>query len=784
MRAASAIASAKENLSQERVVVLEALLQGSMPPEARKSYLSTQTGQAQALDQFNLVATPEQRALFDRQVAGNNLRPSTVDEGKINGLQSDAIPAGLDPSTWSTDMSERSDLMRSVEQTIDASTVQDATTLRDNVSKQIVIDVGLLFGMVLIAMLIAWSVARSMNRSLRELKQGALTVARHGLPQAVARLRDPALATQMTPAQIALQIAEPLPVRSRDEFGEVTEAFNAVHLEAVRTAAEQAALRSSVATMFVNLARRSQILVDRLIGHLDQLERGEENPDRLAELFQLDHLATRMRRNDENLLVLAGADSTRVQREPASLIDVLRAAQSEVEHYTRVEFGMIDRDIEVAAHAVNDLVHLVAELFDNATAFSPPDAVVLVEARRIGDRAVLYVEDRGIGVSADQLADLNERLATPPIVDVAVSRMMGLVVVARLAYRHGVKVELRPAAERGTIADVLLPTSVLVPRALVGRGSGPMSSMSAPAALEPMRPPPPPAPTMPAIPPRSPFNPPLALESGPSGGRSREAATNGAGSVGPTSLGGFAANAEAFGAVDREVFRGGAAAKAALPSWSDLTGVGDAPASNDGFGQRGGASAAPLPKRRATEQATDEADVLDDRPRIPRQRPQASAPLDEASLMEEFADNDFRDGRFEPSRSGGDRYDDRRDSAYDDSSRPSEMSAPTTAPPVWPPVQTPQLAGGFHGPRRRPRHRDRRRTAEEPGRHDRGDSEVRELDLAGAAMGGRSAYDDLNDSAYQSSSTASSDRARHAAAIRRRDDGVADLPGTRVGVVP
>ena len=154
----------------------------------------------------------------------------------------------------------------------------------------------------------------------------------------------------------------------------MTEAFNAVHLEAVRTAAEQAALRASVATMFVNLARRSQILVDRLIGHLDRLERGEEDPDRLAELFQLDHLATRMRRNDENLLVLAGADSTRVQREPAPLIDVLRAAQSEVEHYTRIEFGVIDRDIEIAAHAVNDLVHLVAELFDNATAFSPPDS--------------------------------------------------------------------------------------------------------------------------------------------------------------------------------------------------------------------------------------------------------------------------------------------------------------------------------------------------------------------------------------------------------------------------
>src|SRR6185369_5978068 len=335
---------------------------------------------------------------------------------------------------------------------------------------RVLVGTGTLLGLLLLAVLFAWIVARSMARSLRELRHGALTVAQYGLPQAVARLRDPSLATQMSPQQVAMQIAEPLPIHSRDEFGQVAEAFNAVHLEAVRTAAEQAALRASVATMFVNLARRSQILVDRLIGHLDRLERGEEDPDRLAELFQLDHLATRMRRNDENLLVLAGADSTRVQREPAALIDVLRAAQSEVEHYTRIEFGMIDRDIEVAAHAVNDMVHLVAELFDNATAFSPPNSTVTVEARRLGDGALLSVEDRGIGISREQLRDLNERLANPPMVDVAVSRMMGLVVVARLANRHSVSVELRPAdTERGTVADVSLPIGVLVMGSAGGR---------------------------------------------------------------------------------------------------------------------------------------------------------------------------------------------------------------------------------------------------------------------------------------------------------------------------
>ncbi len=257
-----------------------------------------------------------------------------------------------------------------------------AVELGAQVQRRVLIETGLLLITLLLGVLFAWLVARSMARSLRDLRQGALAVAQYGLPQAVARLRDPALSAHLSPAGVALQIAEPLPVRSNDEFGQVTEAFNAVHLEAVRTAAEQAALRSSVATMFVNLARRSQILVDRLIGHLDRLERGEQDPDRLSELFQLDHLATRMRRNDENLLVLAGADSTRIQREPAALMDVLRAAQSEVEHYTRIDFVIIDQDIEIAAHAVNDLVHLVAELFDNATAFSPPDTSIRVEARR------------------------------------------------------------------------------------------------------------------------------------------------------------------------------------------------------------------------------------------------------------------------------------------------------------------------------------------------------------------------------------------------------------------
>ncbi|GAA4567329.1 hypothetical protein GCM10023176_19310 [Micromonospora coerulea] len=474
MRAAAAVAHAKQFVSERRVVVHRALERGKLDPTLRREYIRTQEAEQQAQEAFTAVANQPEAEFYQQNVAGADRHEVVSYQSQITVNETGKLTTlSFGPDQWDTAMVDNAKLIRTVESKFDRDVVKQADDLRSDVQRQVFLETGLLLSMLLLAILFAYLVARSMARSLRDLRQGALSVAQYGLPQAVARLRDPQVTGQLSPVQLANQIAEPLPVRSRDEFGQVTEAFNAVHLEAVRTAAEQAALRASVATMFVNLARRSQILVDRLIGHLDRLERGEEDPDRLAELFQLDHLATRMRRNDENLLVLAGADSTRVQREPAALIDVFRAAQSEVEHYTRIEFGIIDRDIEVAAHAVNDLVHLVAELFDNATAFSPPDSQVMVEARRVGDRASLYVEDRGIGISPEQLRDLNERLATPPQVDVAVSRMMGLVVVARLASRHGVKVELRPGADRGTVADVTLPTSVLVPRALSGRAQQP-----------------------------------------------------------------------------------------------------------------------------------------------------------------------------------------------------------------------------------------------------------------------------------------------------------------------
>ncbi|MGW4501251.1 nitrate- and nitrite sensing domain-containing protein [Micromonospora sp. NPDC004336] len=628
MRAATATARNKEFLSRRRDVVHRAFIQQRLTPSLRNEYIAASTGSSQWLQSFRVVASQPEQEYYAQVVAGPDLREANTYNSWLNGITTaDSLTgAPFDADEWDAAMVANAKLIRTVEAKIDSDVVAVADDLRSDVQRQVFLETGLLLSMLLLAILFAYLVARSMARSLRDLRQGALSIAQYGLPQAVARLRDPQVTGQLSPVQLANQIAEPLPVRSKDEFGQVTEAFNAVHLEAVRTAAEQAALRASVATMFVNLARRSQILVDRLIGHLDRLERGEEDPDRLAELFQLDHLATRMRRNDENLLVLAGADSTRVQREPAALIDVLRAAQSEVEHYTRIEFGVIDRDIEVSAHAVNDLVHLVAELFDNATAFSPPDSHVMVEARRVGDRASLYVEDRGIGISPEQLHELNERLATPPQVDVAVSRMMGLVVVARLASRHGVKVELRPGTDRGTVAEVVMPTSVLVPRALSGRAqpspalpapgaqaSGPAPAFGGPSSAFGGPPsgqapafggaPSGPAPAfgaLPALGHRQP-NPTPPQRSGESGNQ----VTLGGRPFDPASRNGAGTPASAAGA-------------RSMPAWSDLTGA-TGTTNGEAFRPRtsNGQPIDPLPQRRAG----DDPGATGQQPAVPRQLP-------------------------------------------------------------------------------------------------------------------------------------------------------------------
>lgn len=313
-------------------------------------------------------------------------------------------------------------------------------------------------------------VTRSLLRPLRLLRRTALDVAERRLPQAVRSLRE-----GETPDTTIV----PTPISTREEIGEVARAFDQVHEQAVRLAAEQAGLRSAFNSIFVNLSRRSQALVERQLRLIEQLESSEEDPEALSNLFQLDHLATRMRRNSENLLVLSGTDLSRRGSRPVPLVDVLRAAASEVEQYQRIDLAPPPQ-AQLIGRVASDVVHLVAELLENATTFSAPDTRVQVRATQNGDGSVLVeILDAGVGMSEEDLHEANLRLDSPPTVDVSASRRMGLFVVGRLATRHQITVELRNREQGGVAATALIPASAVL--AAVGEGADSSASSASPA---------------------------------------------------------------------------------------------------------------------------------------------------------------------------------------------------------------------------------------------------------------------------------------------------------------
>ncbi|WP_028192247.1 nitrate- and nitrite sensing domain-containing protein [Salinispora pacifica] len=479
-RAVAAFARAKAAVAEEESVAYTALSAGGFDEEQYSSFVATLTSQQDALLRFALAAEPQQRSFVENTISGDAVTLSdtvAVDIGRSVGQQS---LVGAEEA--SAAVGAVHDLMRWTEARLQAELLADTEQDRSDVLRQAVIELLLVLLTLIIAITLAVVLARSLNHSLHRLREGALAVANHDLPEAVRRLQSMEAVDEGGVDEIVRGIRDPIRLTNQDEVGQVAVAFNVVHREAVRVAAEQAALRTSVSAMFLNLARRSQTLVDRMIGELDAIERGEEDPKRLAQLFELDHLATRMRRNDENLLVLAGADSTAPRREDALLVDVLRAAQSEVELYNRIEFGTVDTDVSVAAHVVNDAVRLVAELLDNATRFSPPNTTVVADGRRIRDYVLIQVEDRGLGLSDEQLDSLNQRLAEPQGVDVTAFRLMGLAVVGRLAERHSIRVELRRNVEGGIVAQVTLPTAAVV--LPVGRGPAQLAPPRQPLAVE------------------------------------------------------------------------------------------------------------------------------------------------------------------------------------------------------------------------------------------------------------------------------------------------------------
>ncbi|MFL6101784.1 MAG: nitrate- and nitrite sensing domain-containing protein, partial [Actinomycetes bacterium] len=431
--------------------------------------------------QFEATATPEQRAFLDRTLQSPDI--ARVDDLRNKVLTGDpSQPVQLDAKQWFTYMTAKLDLLRTVERRLADDVSAASRAAQSTASRQALLYTVILTLVLWFTVGLSLWMARSMVGPLRTLTRTANDVADERLPGLVDKLQH-----TKDPRDLDV-VPEPVPVTSTDEIGQVSAAFNSVHSTAIQVATEQAALRRSVGDMFLNLARRSQSLIDRQLELIDDLERTEADPDALDNLFKLDHLATRMRRNAEDLIVLSGSEPARRWSQPVPLVEVTRAALAEVEDYNRVELLPID-DIGVAGQAVSDVVHLLAELIENATSFSPPGTKVQVAGQQVSNGYVLEIEDRGLGMTDEELVEANERLANPPMVDFALSRMLGLYVVARLAQRYNVKVQLRHSWYGGITALVLLPPTVAVqaamPEALEAPRRGPAELVPSTRPVEP-----------------------------------------------------------------------------------------------------------------------------------------------------------------------------------------------------------------------------------------------------------------------------------------------------------
>ncbi|MBL1087720.1 nitrate- and nitrite sensing domain-containing protein [Streptomyces actinomycinicus] len=343
---------------------------------------------------------------------------------------------------------------RQIESDLADKAVNEASDIADDAKTSAFITGGVVVVALLAAFILAGLVARQMSRSMRQLRNAAFGIAEQRLPMLVDQL------SRTDPGRVDTRVT-PIPITTKDEIGEVARAFDQVHREAVRLASEQALLRGNINAIFTNLSRRNQSLIEGQLTLITDLENNEADPDQLENLFKLDHLATRMRRNGENLLVLAGEEPGRRWDQPVPLVDVLRAASSEVEQYERIELSGVP-EAEIHGRAVTDLVHLLAELLENATTFSSPQTKVRVTATRLPDgRVMIEIHDKGIGLTAEDFADINHKLANPPTVDAAISQRMGLFVVGRLSDRHGIRVQLRPSGEQaGTTSLVMLPDAI------------------------------------------------------------------------------------------------------------------------------------------------------------------------------------------------------------------------------------------------------------------------------------------------------------------------------------
>ncbi|NUR72799.1 MAG: HAMP domain-containing protein [Hamadaea sp.] len=425
---------------------------GSYAPGERGLIVQAIGAQRQLYEVGTRALLPQDAETYQQIVTSEAYARIRAAEDKITESTAGKLP-GIDRKQWESDVTAVNLELSHLEDQIAGRAIEAATPAATRIILRLLI-AGLL-GLLLIIGLVFLSIriARSIIRRIHELRAEALDVAERKLPDVVRRLRRgdevdvDAEAPPLTPAD--------------DELGQLGGAFAEMQRTAIAAAVQEAHLRAGLNQVFLNLGRRSQVLVHRQLSLLDAMERRVTDPQDLEELYRIDHLGTRLRRHSEDLVILAGAVPGRGWRNPVPLHDVLRSAVSEVEEYTRITLIPLP-ELALVGRAVSDVVHLIAELLENATAFSPRDTHVQLSGQLVPNGFAVEIEDRGVGLPQEAIDEANERLADPPDFDPAHSSRLGLFVVARLAVRHGIKVTLRPSPYGGVTAVALLPRELVV----------------------------------------------------------------------------------------------------------------------------------------------------------------------------------------------------------------------------------------------------------------------------------------------------------------------------------
>jgi signal transduction histidine kinase len=469
-RALIGLTRARELLSEEDALLAGALAAGRFVGDEPQQFIQL-AGQRRYVYQEAAADLPAGTAgRYQAVMAGDDLtrlralEDRVIDQGGGSGLPFRA-------AVWDEAVRPAQAELRDLELRGADATVADATPVAAGVIIRLVLAGGLGLIAVVASIILSITTARALVRQLERLRNAANELSGDRLPRVVERLR------RGEEVDVALE-APPLRFGS-DEIGQVGRAFNAVQETAVRVAVEQAELRRGIRDVFLSLARRSQALLHRQLGLLDAMERRSTEAEELADLFRVDHLATRMRRNAENLIVLSGAVAGRGWRNPVPMVDVVRGALAEVEDYTRVTVLPIEQ-AALAGRAVGDVIHLLAELIENAVSFSPPYTAVQVGGAPVANGFAVEIEDRGLGMAEADLAAANQQLAHPPEFNLTSTARLGLYVIGRLAERHGIKVRLRESPYGGTTAIVLIPTALVID----GHHAAPHRTGTAPMALD------------------------------------------------------------------------------------------------------------------------------------------------------------------------------------------------------------------------------------------------------------------------------------------------------------